>query len=70
VFLEHYLAGFIGKTNEEKLTNILAKTWSKMSQLGHEHALKLSLPPAGAALLVRAIGPSRLTPSERHSRAS
>jgi Domain of unknown function (DUF4202) len=70
VFLEHYLAGFIGKTSEEKLTDILAKTWNKMSPLGHEHALKLSLPPAGAALLVRAIGPSRLTPSERHSRAS
>ena len=30
VFLEHYLVGFIGKTNEEKLTNILAKTWNKM----------------------------------------
>ena len=70
VFLEHYLAGFIGKTSEEKLTNILAKTWSKMSQLGHEHALKLSLPPAGAALLARAIAPSRLTPSARHSPAS
>ena len=68
VFLEHYLAGFIGKTNEEKLTNILAKTWNKMSQLGHEHALKLSLSPAGAALLARAI--PRLTPSARHSRAS
>ena len=68
VFLEHYLAGFIGKTNEEKLTNILAKTWNKMSQLGHEHALKLSLSPAGAALLARAI--PRLTPSARHSRVS
>ena len=70
VFLEHYLAGFIGKTNEEKLTNILAKTWKKMSQLGHEHALKLSLSPAGAALLARAIPPCRLTPSARHSPAS
>jgi len=68
VFLEHYLVGFIGKTNEEKLIDILAKTWNKMSQLGHEHALKLSLSPAGAALLARAI--PRLTPSARHSRAS
>ena len=70
VFLEHYLVGFIGKTDEEKLTNILAKTWKKMSQLGHEHALKLSLSPAGAALLARAIPPSRFTDSPRHSRAS
>ena len=70
VFLEHYLAGFIGKTNEEKLTDILAKTWNKMSQLGHEHACKLSLSPAGAALLARAIPQSRLLPSARHSRAS
>ena len=70
VFLEHYLAGFIGKTNEEKLTDILAKTWNKMSQLGHEHACKLSLSPAGAALLARAIPQSRLPPSARHSPAS
>ena len=70
VFLQHYLAGFIGKTSEEKLTGILAKTWNKMSPLGHEHALKLSLSPAGAALLARAIPPCRLTPSARHSPAS
>src|SRR5271166_971991 len=59
VFLEHYLAGFIGKTSEEKLTDILAKTWKKMSQLGHAHALKLSLPPAVTALLAGAIPRSR-----------
>jgi len=70
VFLQHYLAGFIGKTSEEKLTGILAKTWNKMSPLGHEHALKLSLSPGGAALLARAIPPSRLTPSARHSPTS
>ena len=55
VFLEHYLAGFIGKTSEEKLADILVKTWNKMSQLGRGHALKLSLSPAVAALLARAI---------------
>ena len=70
VFLEHYLAGFIGKTSEEKLTKILAKTWNKMSEPGHEHACKLSLSPAEAALLARAIPQYRLTPSARHSRAS
>ena len=70
VFLQHYLAGFIGKTSEEKLTGILAKTWNKMSPLGHEHALKLSLSPGGAALLARAIPPSRFRDSPRHSRAS
>jgi hypothetical protein len=55
VFLEHHLAGFIGKTSGEKLGGILAKTWSKMSPLGHAHARRLSLPPQAAALLPKAI---------------
>jgi hypothetical protein len=51
VFLEHYLSDFIKKTEEDKLAGILAKTWKKMSPLGHAHARKLSLPPQVAALL-------------------
>jgi hypothetical protein len=51
VFLEHYLADFIAKTDQEKLASILAKTWNKMSPLGHEHALKLALPAPVKALL-------------------
>jgi len=51
VFLEHYLGAFMTKTGEEKLAGILAKTWNKMSPLGHEHALKLVLPPRVSVLL-------------------
>lgn len=46
VFLEHYLAAFMAKTEPAKLPGILAKTWRKMSELGHAQALKLELPPA------------------------
>ena len=55
VFLEHYLSEFSRKTNQEKLAGILAKTWKKMSPLGHEHALKLAFEPEITALLQQVI---------------
>lgn len=45
VFLTHYIGDFRPKTDDDKLADILAKTWAKMSPLGHAHALKLSLGP-------------------------
>jgi hypothetical protein len=51
VFLEHYLDGFMVKTDPDKLADILAKTWRKMSEHGHAHALKLKLPPEIPRLL-------------------
>ena len=51
VFLQHYLGDFLAKTDEEKLAGILAKTWNKMSPMGHEQALKLALPAPVPALL-------------------
>jgi len=60
VFLAHYLEDFMGKTDQDKLPGILAKTWNKMSSAGHEQALKLSLPPAVPALLEQ--GLARLRP--------
>lgn len=51
VFLEHYIGPFMAKTEQAKLPGILAKTWRKMSPLGHEHASKLSLDPAVLRLL-------------------
>ena len=51
VFIEHYLGDFMEQADQAKLAGILAKTWKKMSPLGHAHALKLSLsPPVAAAL--------------------
>lgn len=45
VFLEFYFKAFEGKSSPDKLADILAKTWRKMSPDGHAHALKLALPP-------------------------
>jgi len=41
VFLEHYFAEFAKGHDEEKVIGILRKTWRKMSDRGHEAALKL-----------------------------
>jgi hypothetical protein len=51
VFLEHYIGGFMAKTGDDKLAGILAKTWNKMSERGHQHALKLNLPSSIPRLL-------------------
>lgn len=51
VFLENYFADFAQKHDEEKLIDILQKTWKKMSPDGHEAALGLAL-PAGAQEIV------------------
>jgi Domain of unknown function (DUF4202) len=59
VFLAHYLGDFMGKTDQDKLPGILAKTWNKMSAAGHEQALKLNLPPAVPALLEQGLAKLR-----------
>jgi Domain of unknown function (DUF4202) len=56
VFLEHYIDGFMAKTDPDKLADILAKTWRKMSEHGHAHALKLQLPPQIPRLLEQGLG--------------
>jgi Domain of unknown function (DUF4202) len=55
VFLTHYLADFVGKTDEAKLARILAQTWNKMSAQGRAHAEKLDLPPSALVLLKRCL---------------
>jgi hypothetical protein len=60
VFLEHYLADFLAKTDHDKLAGILAKTWNKMSPLGRDEARKLALPAPAPLLLER--GLARLRP--------
>jgi hypothetical protein len=51
VFLEHHLTAFMAKTDDQKLADILAKTWRKMSGAGHAEALKLGLPSKVTDLL-------------------
>jgi hypothetical protein len=45
----------MAKTEEDKLARILAKTWRKMSENGHRHALALDLPAQVHALLERGL---------------
>lgn len=44
VFLEHYFGDFAPKIDDEKLADILAKTWEKMSAAGHAAALAMNPP--------------------------
>ncbi len=55
VFLEFYFEPFIEKHSEEKLIDILQKTWRKMSEKGHQAALKLPLSEGALALVGKAL---------------
>jgi Domain of unknown function (DUF4202) len=55
VFLEHYLEAFAAKHDEDKLIDIIRKTWKKMSEQGHEAALKLPFNDAMGALVGKAL---------------
>lgn len=58
-FLAHYLEAFVHKYShyeEEKLLDILRKTWKKMSEKGHEAALKLNYTPEMLVVVKKALG--------------
>jgi Domain of unknown function (DUF4202) len=55
-FLEHEFEAFAEKHSDEKLVNILQKTWKKMSPRGQSAAEKLALSSRARALLARALG--------------
>ena len=55
VFLDYYFDEFAEKHAEEKVIDILQKTWVKMSEKGHEAALKISYSEKGLALVKQAI---------------
>jgi len=55
VFLENYFADFAQKHDEEKIIDILQKTWKKMSPAGHAAALGLVLPAEARALVGKAL---------------
>lgn len=57
VFIEFYLEEFASKHDEEKLIDIIRKTWKKMSPKGHEAALKLPLSAAMLTLVTKALNP-------------
>ena len=57
VFLENYFAEFAAAHDEEKVINILRRTWKKMSERGREMAKGLEIPAAAGELVRRAVGP-------------
>jgi len=56
VFLEFYLDPFVHKHDTEKLKNIILKTWNKMSDKGHQEALKINYTAANLQLIKDALG--------------
>ena len=55
VFLDYYFEEFAAKHSEEKIIDILQKTWKKMSEKGHEHALKLKYSEKSLSLIQKAL---------------
>tara|TARA_Y100000588_G_C14067450_1_gene844252 strand:+ start:260 stop:895 length:636 start_codon:yes stop_codon:yes gene_type:complete len=60
VFFETEFTDFSKKHGEDKMVDIIQRTWVKMSDEGHRAALELAttLPKEGRSLLERALGPS------------
>ncbi len=58
VFLEGELVDFAAKHDDDKLVDILKKTWAKMSPAGHAAAIELAggLPERLRGLVARAVG--------------
>lgn len=55
VFLDYYFDEFAAKHSDEKIIDILQKTWVKMSEKGHKAALQLPYSEKGLALVKQAI---------------
>jgi hypothetical protein len=55
-FLEHEFTEFAEKHEDEKVIDIVRKTWRKMSERAHNEALGLSLEGRAKALVGRALG--------------
>ena len=55
VFLEFHIGDFAAKTDHEKMVSIVRKTWRKMSEAGHAHALTLSFSEPVQSLIAEAL---------------
>jgi hypothetical protein len=56
VFMEYYLDPFVQKHDREKMKNIILKTWNKMSEKGHQEALKINFSSTNLELIKEALG--------------
>ena len=55
VFLDYYFENFSKKYSEKKLIEILQKTWAKMSEKGHQAALKIDFSEKSKDLISKAL---------------
>jgi hypothetical protein len=55
VFLDYYFEEFAAKHDDEKVIDILQKTWAKMSEDGHTEALKLKFSDTSLVLVKKAL---------------
>ena len=55
VFLKYYFDDFIAKHDDDKLIDIIQKTWGKMSEHGHNAALKLNFSAKATELVTKAL---------------
>jgi len=55
VFLTYYYEEFSSKHSDQKVIDILQKTWRKMSEKGHETALAISYSEKSLALIKQAL---------------
>ena len=55
VFLDYYFEEFAAKHEDEKVIDILQKTWKKMSEEGHAEALRIKFSDKSLALIKKAI---------------
>jgi hypothetical protein len=56
VFLRYNFTDFAAQHSDEKIIDIVQKTWRKMSDAGHQAALALPFTPQQQQLLARALG--------------
>ena len=54
-FMEYQFDDLIEDTEEEKMIKIVQKTWRKMSERGHEEALKLNFSESALAVVQKAL---------------
>jgi Domain of unknown function (DUF4202) len=55
VFLEYYFDPFVVKHDREKVISIITKTWYKMSESGHQAALKIPFSTLGLSYIKEAL---------------
>jgi len=55
VFLQYYFEDFAAKHPNEKIIDIVQKTWAKMSEKGHKAALKIDFSSKSSELIQKAL---------------